>query len=211
MTSIAIGLSRDLAPNRVMRADVHGLDLAVWRGPDNTLHAWGNRCPHRGMRLSHGFVRGGRLACLYHGWQYRQDGGCAYIPAHPELEPPSTIHAQVFSVTEADGVIWVAQDEEAVAAESAASVPLRSLSFACSARLVMDAFVTTPIETQIATDNGDGTFTLGPYQLAIRLNQVSDSETQVHICVGAEVDLATQKSLSRWCEAVRTEAEAKAT
>ena len=46
-------------------------------------HVWEDRCPHRGMRLSMGFVRSDRIACLYHGWQYGTDGHCLYIPAHP--------------------------------------------------------------------------------------------------------------------------------
>lgn len=90
-----------------MPGRIDGQDLAIWRGASGQVHAWGDRCPHRGMRLSHGFVRGETLACIYHGWQYDADGGCAHIPAHPDLVPPKTICATTFACAEANGVIWV--------------------------------------------------------------------------------------------------------
>ena len=67
MTNVAVGLSKDLPNGRVMRAIVGEQDLVVWRSKSGVLSAWDNRCPHRGMRLSHGFVRGEALACVYHG------------------------------------------------------------------------------------------------------------------------------------------------
>ena len=70
MTSQPVGLSEDLAPTQVMRATVAQHDIAVWRSVSGVISAWHNRCPHRGMRLSHGFVRGESLACAYHGWHF---------------------------------------------------------------------------------------------------------------------------------------------
>jgi len=68
MTAQPIGLSRNLAQRQVMRAVLmqpggNDLDIAVWRSVSGVVNAWENRCPHRGMRLSHGFVRGESLAC----------------------------------------------------------------------------------------------------------------------------------------------------
>ena len=60
------------------------------------------------MRLSHGFVRGEALSCIYHGWSYAQSGQCQRIPAHPDLEPPEAIRVPVHHATESGGVVWVA-------------------------------------------------------------------------------------------------------
>jgi len=68
-----------------MRAKTGREDLVVWRSASGVLSAWENRCPHRGMRLSHGFVRGESLACAYHGWHFECSGRCHYIPAHPDF------------------------------------------------------------------------------------------------------------------------------
>ncbi|WP_306416076.1 Rieske (2Fe-2S) protein [Gluconobacter wancherniae] len=53
-----------VAPARLSRQEI-----ALWREPNRTLHAWEDRCPHRGMHLSFGFVHGNNLTCLYHCWQ----------------------------------------------------------------------------------------------------------------------------------------------
>ena len=90
-----------------MRARLNCADLAIWRSASGVISAWENRCPHRGMRLSHGFVRGESLACAYHGWHYGCDGACNKIPAHPELEPPESIQVNSFSVQEHRGIVWV--------------------------------------------------------------------------------------------------------
>jgi nitrite reductase/ring-hydroxylating ferredoxin subunit len=103
-----VGLSGDLGPGQVMAATVVGAELAVWRAVSGRVSAWVDRCPHRGMRLSHGFVRGETLACLYHGWTYDLGGHCRRIPAHPALVPPAAIAVPGYEVVEAAGVIWVA-------------------------------------------------------------------------------------------------------
>ena len=110
---VAVGGSTDLAPRSVMPAIVRGTEMVVWRDADGAVHAWRNRCPHRGMRLSFGFVDGdGRLACRYHGWRYGPDGRCAAVPAHPDLPPPAGVSVPAFASGERDGLIWVARAGE---------------------------------------------------------------------------------------------------
>lgn len=106
---VAIGGSSGLAPRAVMQAIVRGTELAVWRDPDGTVHAWRDQCPHRGMRLSLGFVDdNGWLACRYHGWRYGPDAKCAAIPAHPGRPPPDDVAVSAYASGERDGLIWVA-------------------------------------------------------------------------------------------------------
>ena len=113
MNQQPVGLANDLAPLQVMRSTVGQHDIAVWRSSSGVVSAWENRCPHRGMRLSYGFVRGESLACAYHGWHYNCSGECHYIPAHPELTPPKSIRPSIFSVMEHAGLLWVDVSEEA--------------------------------------------------------------------------------------------------
>lgn len=210
MNGTPVGLSRDLAAKHVMRAEVQGQDVAVWRGPDGELHAWNNRCPHRGMRLSHGFVRGDMLACLYHGWHYGKDGGCAYIPAHPDLDPPATISAQVYYVAEASGVIWVdtaAPPQMPQATQSVA--PLRSLAFSCTRDAALAAFATTPFGADVPERVGDTEMKVGERRLWVYANAHGLATTMVHVCADAEATLQQLKALSRWCQLVRQNAEAR--
>ncbi len=108
MSWIAVGLCADVPAGTVVPRVVDGTDLAIWCSATGDYHAWGDRCPHRGMRLSHGFVRGDTLACIYHGWQYDQAGVCVAIPAHPDLTPPKTICAISYACKPQGGLIWAA-------------------------------------------------------------------------------------------------------
>lgn len=205
MTSTAVGLSRDLPPKRVMRAQIGDQDLVLWRAPDGALAAWDNRCPHRGMALSHGFVRGGMLACLYHGWHYGQDGGCKVIPAHPGLEPPETIRARIFNVVEATGVIWVDLEDEAHAPPLPSDMsPLRSLEIMAAAAEVTSALAGT--KWQGAKAKVEGTlYHFGTLRIVALLNPIEPKRTQVTLLSNAS--LGDKRALSRWCDAVRRKAE----
>jgi phenylpropionate dioxygenase-like ring-hydroxylating dioxygenase large terminal subunit len=97
----------DLADGEVMPARLLGEELALWRA-GGRLMAWGDRCVHRGSRLSLGAVtEAGELVCPYHGWRYGADGACVHIPAQPTVAPPAKACATVFRACEAYGFIWV--------------------------------------------------------------------------------------------------------
>ena len=127
---IPVALSRDVEPSSSMGTLIDGAEIVVWRDRDGAAHAWEDRCPHRGMRLSFGFVRGNHIACLYHGWEYSTDGQCRKIPAHPELEVPRAIKANRYGCRESAGMIWVATAGEDLPASTLPGVeafPVRSL------------------------------------------------------------------------------------
>ena len=149
MACIGVGFSKHLSNARVMRAFVNGKDVVVWRSRSGKLSAWENRCPHRGMRLSYGFVRGEALACMYHGWHYGADGKCKYIPAHPDLEPPETIQIQRYSAFEKNCVIWVSDGGKSDTPEIPARIfPIRSMELHCSVDILkstLDGFTSTSL------------------------------------------------------------------
>ena len=213
-----IGLSINLPANRVMRALVHDHDVAVWRSASGKLSTWTNRCPHRGMRLSHGFVRGEALACLYHGWHYDAEGKCRYIPAHPELTPPETITVQSYSVAESGGVLWLATSGEAKPIALPDNLqPVRSITFDCNADTVEKVMSETvlletdskplrantvsqqPCALSFETDDGKtGVFVL--------LQQGSDATT-AHILAADDWTTDGLVEISRWSETIRRIAE----
>lgn len=87
--------------------------LVLWRDAQGRPHAWADRCPHRGARLSLGRVCAGQLECPYHGWRFAETGRCVQVPALPDFVPPAGHSAQVFSVREACGLLWVCLAERA--------------------------------------------------------------------------------------------------
>jgi nitrite reductase/ring-hydroxylating ferredoxin subunit len=69
-----------------------------------------DQCPHRGVALSLGTVNAeGCLECPFHGWNFRGDGSCAFVPFNPELSSQrlATLGATGLSVHEQCGLIWV--------------------------------------------------------------------------------------------------------
>ena len=223
MTAEPVGLSRDLARQRVMRAEVRGTDIALWRSRSGVLSAWHNRCPHRGMRLSHGFVRGEALACLYHGWHYNTGGHCAYIPAHPELTPPDTIQTRVYSATEQGSVLWVATEGPADPFELPDSArPVRSITFECARDTGQTALINTPVNgfdgpnLVWATDPETNSVLIGACPDGRPVGWVLSQElgagrVTFHILIDADQRVAGQIALSRWAEAARRGAEAALT
>ena len=205
MTSrwIATGLSQDLPKAVVMAGYWQGHDLAVWRSATGRLQAWNDRCPHRGMRLSHGFVRGETLACIYHGWVYGADGGCKHIPAHPALTPPATITVASFSCVEQDGVIWVAPADMAGAPPALSGLqPLRSVSLTCDVAAVLAA--EPALQGQ---DILHATVQMGGHEHEVCL-VVQDGPAGLTLHALCAVG-ADKVAVSRWLEDLRRRAEMK--
>ena len=203
MPTFPVGLLRDLPPKRVMRAHVAGQDLVVWRATNGDISAWDNRCPHRGMALSHGFVRGNALACLYHGWHYGSTGVCNLIPAHPDLEPPATIKTTKFSVAEQDGVVWVSIDGPAEPHPLPMPMrPLRAFIVDADPTVFRAACLNAALQDQVPTLADTGVYQIGDMQIACLENPLDGDRTQITALAHAEATPQQCSALSRWCEAV---------
>jgi nitrite reductase/ring-hydroxylating ferredoxin subunit len=132
----AVSLSTGIDAGRSAGTQLFGKEIVLWRDIHGVAHAWEDRCPHRGMRLSFGFVRGDRIACLYHGWQYDAAGQCRFIPAHPELAVPSTIRASTYFCQERLGMVWMCSSAAATGGpqltiDERAVTPVRSIHIDC--------------------------------------------------------------------------------
>lgn len=198
-----VALSTDLSAASVIPATVPAGGIAVWRSQSGQLSAVAERCPHRGMRLSHGFVRGETLSCIYHGWRYGQKGNCVRIPAHPGLTPPDTIRVENFAAEEADGIVWVASGEISGPPPRLEGLePLRSLMVEADSATV-EAAVGARADLRGVIDAGNAY--PGLYLL---LSSQSEERTLLHVLVASVSDPAARIAASRHAEALRRAAEA---
>lgn len=184
-----------------MPARIQAGSIALWRSQSGRVAASADRCPHRGMRLSHGFVRGEQLSCIYHGWSYSQAGKCLRIPAHPGLVPPDTIRVVTHKVEETSGIVWVANGEPAVKPPLFEGlVPLRSLIVHAGRAALAAA------GAKIATD---GLSWQMPGTPTIRLLPVpqEDGETLIHVLVLEGSTASERVAASRAAESLRRMAE----
>lgn len=122
-----VALSGMIAPGTSAGVVVQGIEIVVWRDTSGRAHAWEDRCPHRGMKMSFGFVRGDHIACLYHGWEYDTAGQCRKIPAHPELEVPKTICMTTYGCVETGGMIWAGLGDAGHAPVTPDAIAVRSV------------------------------------------------------------------------------------
>ncbi|MBW9050811.1 Rieske 2Fe-2S domain-containing protein [Rhizobium mesosinicum] len=196
-----VALSADLPSATVMPAWTQAGSIALWRSQSGRVSASSDRCPHRGMRLSHGFVRGEALSCIYHGWSYSSAGTCIRIPAHPDLVPPETIRVAVHKVEESNGVIWVATGEPAEQPPGFDDlVPLRSLT----AEADMAA-----LEAAAGGKTGtDGLIRIADCPWIRLLPTEQAGRTLIHVMIEQSRSPADRVAASRLAEAVRRRAEA---
>jgi phenylpropionate dioxygenase-like ring-hydroxylating dioxygenase large terminal subunit len=76
---------RELRRKGRVTARMLGRDLLiVWN--DGAPRAYTDACPHLGLPLSLGTVRGGRVQCRYHGWAFDSDSGA--VVEQPTLRKP---------------------------------------------------------------------------------------------------------------------------
>jgi nitrite reductase/ring-hydroxylating ferredoxin subunit len=147
----AVSLSNGVSPGTSNGTRLFDEEIVVWRDANGMLHVWADRCPHRGMRLSFGFVRSDRIACLYHGWQYGSDGRCRHTPAHPGLQPPESIAVWRHSTHEALGLVFAhfgeAKETPALPAGTVwrEFIPVRSIHVDCPAARLVDRFAALAI------------------------------------------------------------------
>lgn len=209
---VPIALSASIEPGTSAGAIVDGAEIVVWRDDKGAPHVWEDRCPHRGMRMSFGFVRGDHIACLYHGWSYDTAGQCRLIPAHPDLEVPKTIKIPTYGVQERDGIIWTSLADGTASTVPALGidVPVRSLYADCSvaqALAVMQKAVLPGESATAFTRIADAAWSLqaGSLRLGIAIQKVGPDKAALHMVTDAQI---SRPVIARWAEALRRDLEA---
>lgn len=190
---VPVGLEAQIQPASSHPVIVNGYGLAVWRGETGDVQIWEDRCPHRGMRLSFGFVQGNRLVCLYHGWEYEKGGQCSRIPAHPDLEPPKTICTKTYDSRSHRGIVFtrLSGDAEPAFAPEDGWRAVRSI-FAAVPLAQAAAYLesATNVFGGPAIKDGSGFWVLGVadgIEITFALQPIEAGRTAIHItCRGAD-------------------------
>lgn len=87
---------------------IEGLPVVLYRDAEGRAHALADRCSHRNVQLSKGWVSGDCLTCPYHGWSFDASGQCVRIPALCEGDPiPKKSAVAAYDVSEQQGYVWV--------------------------------------------------------------------------------------------------------
>ncbi|BAZ42760.1 putative dioxygenase Rieske iron-sulfur component [Calothrix sp. NIES-4101] len=102
--------SRELKHQPIART-VLEIPLVLFRGSNKKPIALLDKCPHRNVPLSQGWVRENQIICRYHGWKFDADGICQEIPglcnATNNSKNNHKLNAVSYPVIEQDNFIWV--------------------------------------------------------------------------------------------------------
>lgn len=101
-----VAFSRELNPGPVA-AQLLDQSLVLYRLQSGAVTAAQDRCPHRGVSLSRGWLEGEDLVCPYHGLRYGPRGHCVSIPSHPEATISARLKLPTYAVQERYGLVWV--------------------------------------------------------------------------------------------------------
>ena len=94
-----------------MAVKLLGVPLAIFR-TSGGVGALLDRCAHRNVPLSLGKVRGDRIECGYHGWQFDICGGCRHIPCLVGDTDKRSRKVDAYPAVEKHGFVWVFGDAE---------------------------------------------------------------------------------------------------
>ena len=117
-----VELERNLKPGQIKSVRFWKKNIAIYRDNDGDLHAVEDRCAHRQLPISAGYVDGKNIVCTYHGWKYNGCGKC--VEMSHELGKGRTkmpkINIRSYPLKAQWGLIWLFPGDP----ELADSVPL---------------------------------------------------------------------------------------
>jgi phenylpropionate dioxygenase-like ring-hydroxylating dioxygenase large terminal subunit len=104
----AILESNEVKPGKPVGVRRMGEKLVAWRGPNGALTVMVDQCPHRGVALSAGILKGECIQCPFHGFEYDLNGACKLVPANGRAaEPPKALHVRTYPTREAHGLVYI--------------------------------------------------------------------------------------------------------
>ena len=102
--------SEELPNNSMKLINVQGSDILLCRS-DERLYDLNNCCPHRGASLSKSDIKGTKIICYMHDFEYDlNDGKLLHVPNKWKEQNPNWTKSGnllLFSVSEKDGEIYV--------------------------------------------------------------------------------------------------------
>ena len=102
-----VAWAKDIKVSQAISVMVWKQAIAVYRDSNGQLHALEDACPHKGIVLHKGEVRGKNLVCPYHGWEFDGSGECVAIPYLPPEQKLPCAKAISYPVREKYDMVWV--------------------------------------------------------------------------------------------------------
>lgn len=100
--------SGELKSGRLVGATRMGEKMVFWRDQAGNPVCMADRCPHRGVALSLGTLKGDTIQCPFHGFEYDSSGQCTLVPANGRAAiVPKALKTISYPAREAHGYIYI--------------------------------------------------------------------------------------------------------
>jgi phenylpropionate dioxygenase-like ring-hydroxylating dioxygenase large terminal subunit len=105
-----VGRVSDLESNKkILQADIGKQKIIIFRSSKGDLHCLDAFCPHMGLNLGLGEVKGNHLRCSFHHWEFDGKGEIASFPC--ESRKPN-VKLNSYPIVEKFGHLWVWPDSQ---------------------------------------------------------------------------------------------------
>ncbi len=112
-------LEDELKVQNPLKKKICGEELVIFRTESGKISVIEDRCCHRNVNLSLGYIQGENIKCGYHGWEYNCDGKCVRIPSLSNEERiPAGAKVKAYTVIIKHRCVWVWIGEDARIDES---------------------------------------------------------------------------------------------
>lgn len=101
------GFSTEVKRGKTFATRFWGDDIALYRGDDGVAYALEDKCPHRGIKLSHGSVEDCKLVCLYHGWTFDPGGKLVGMKHDTFGKKLPVVTVRSYPTQERYGIVWI--------------------------------------------------------------------------------------------------------
>lgn len=95
----------EVAQDKILARKICGESMVMFRDAKGVPTALEDRCCHREMPLSKGWLEGDAVRCGYHGLLFNAEGACVECPMQEKI--PSDAKVRKYPVVERHGWIWV--------------------------------------------------------------------------------------------------------
>ncbi len=92
----------------IVKKKILGEDIILFRNKDGEVAALEDRCCHRNVNLSLGYLNDNTIVCGYHGWEYDKTGTCVRIPSQlPGDKIPPQAKIKSYPTKDFNRWVWI--------------------------------------------------------------------------------------------------------
>jgi phenylpropionate dioxygenase-like ring-hydroxylating dioxygenase large terminal subunit len=95
----------EISSDGILARTICDQPIIFYRGAGGTVAALEDRCCHRQMPLSMGWLEDDTVRCSYHGLRFNAEGKCVEIPGQENIPPRVTV--RTYPVVEKYGAVWL--------------------------------------------------------------------------------------------------------